>query len=184
MCVLRLSKSLRCFDEDLEILFKYILGNTESVGRFSVLDAVRQSSLRRICTWERERAVCLTVCGVQPTSRRAAAAGGCCAGAVRHLPAETEASRLLFAPGFDLALMCFRRNERGLWIWSLCCNPKPFLWLCFFFFNHTYTILRYTHTKFYSFKSTLPWLSSIKKHVVSFNLNSSLLSSYLDFELN
>lgn len=116
MCVLRLSKSLRCFDEDLEILFKYILGNTESVGRFSVLDAVRQSSLRRICTWERERAVCLTVCGVQPTSRRAAAAGGCCAGAVRHLPAETEASRLLFAPGFDLALMCFRRNERGLWI--------------------------------------------------------------------
>lgn len=52
-------------------------------------------------------------CGVQPTCMRAAAPGDAVLLMLCHLPAETKASRFVVCPGFDLSLMCFRRNE--LW---------------------------------------------------------------------
>lgn len=75
----------------------------------------------------------------------------------------------------DLWLRGFRWNglEAVLYLltedWDLnfeCLSPEPFLWLCFL------TTLRYFKTekkknKFYPFKSIRPWLSSVKRHVLS-----------------
>lgn len=85
-CILRFSKSLRCFNQDLEILFKYILGKNRENGLVLNVECCTLF-LRGIFTslraepWERERILCLSLFGGPASQRENSCSGGCRAAA-------------------------------------------------------------------------------------------------------